>query len=301
MRDLQSAGTEILTGNPSKLYIFCGTEYGIKKKYLECIANHYNGRMIELQTVADAIEKFSSFQLIVDEPALYVVRYDSDFVSKLNDKLVKKLEKCQIDGTLVLIYQESKHETKLDKHLGEYCVSLDKVSKQFMMKHLSHDFPTISAELLQHIVVSCIDYNQAINVCRIVSNIQSCSNREADMFILNSKSTLDRDIKLAVASKNYDYLCYLIDRIKSMDEFIYPILSLMLEFEKIRVQKYSDSDFKKYLSFWTFNDIYNFYDITYYTLSMSRTSQVVTDKSLCEFIASLLIFKTVPSLKSIVG
>ena len=43
MLSVQDVGTQILGGNPGKFYVLCGTEYGIKKKYIDVLNSYYHG------------------------------------------------------------------------------------------------------------------------------------------------------------------------------------------------------------------------------------------------------------------
>ena len=70
MLTIQDVGTEVLGNNPRNFYIFGGTEYGIKCKYISFMRNHY-GNYAECQTVAEVIKLMTTHHFIPIEPTLY--------------------------------------------------------------------------------------------------------------------------------------------------------------------------------------------------------------------------------------
>ena len=77
MLTIQEAGSQILKGNPGKFYVFVGTEYGIKEKYLLHLVKHY-GNVKEVESVKAVMDLMTKKHLIPLEPAVYIIRYDED-------------------------------------------------------------------------------------------------------------------------------------------------------------------------------------------------------------------------------
>ena len=111
MLTIQEVGTEILGNTPKKFYIFGGTEYGIKCKYIDIMKEHY-GKFKECQSVNEIIKLMSTRHFIPLEPTLYIIRYDEEFLSSLSDDTEKQIDKLNIVGTVVCIYELDKHVVK---------------------------------------------------------------------------------------------------------------------------------------------------------------------------------------------
>lgn len=146
MKSIQEAGKEILTNNPSKMYVFTGEEYGIKKRYLSILSSYY-GSSKEYEKVEDVLSIFRSKRLIKLQPCLYIVRYDEDFIKSLNDRSENDIRKLNICGTIVLLYENSKQSSKLEKYLPSYTTSVDSVNINFMVKYILSEFKTCQRKL----------------------------------------------------------------------------------------------------------------------------------------------------------
>ena len=56
---------QILKGDPEKLYVFVGEEYGVKRRYLDIIKKAYDGRYVTMDTME---EDFAYFREICSDP-----------------------------------------------------------------------------------------------------------------------------------------------------------------------------------------------------------------------------------------
>ena len=56
MGSIQDVGMEIFKRSPKKFYVFCGSEYGIKLKYLENLKDFYDGHYESYDSVQDVLD-----------------------------------------------------------------------------------------------------------------------------------------------------------------------------------------------------------------------------------------------------
>lgn len=302
MRSIQEVGLEILNDTPASLYFFCGNEIGIKEKYIDTITSHY-GDAIEVEKLTDVLKLMRTKHIIPLKPKLYIVRYDEEFISTLTDKVKHEIAETKIIGTIVGVYESSKHVAKLDKYLGNYSVSIDTVDPKFVTVYLHQDFPGIPDRFVDIAVRSSANYSQARNMCRAMNaadkgKLYAMSDSQiADIFGYTRLST-ENQIKHGVAARNFKYLVDVIETFEGeTDTIFYAILSTMIELEKCMTKKYTDSELKEYLKLWTAPDIYYMFMHTYQQLKKLRSSSVSDPKNLLMYLISLLPYRSIPSVE----
>ena len=300
MRTIQDVGREILSGTPASLYFMVGAEYGIKLKYIDLLAHHY-GHIEYYDNIMTIIDMMSVKRIIPMQPCVYVVRYDFDFISNLSDRIVKKLNKCKIIGTIVCLYEDSKSTTKLDKYFPDFTVSIDAVDKQYLIKYLCADFPDLPNIIISNVVVPyCYNYYDAQLLCIALSSIPTneyCSlppDKIIDLF--GHKTQLsDQYIKMNFVARNFYGLCQILENYADEpSSILYTVLSALLELEKIVGNKYVESDIKQYTHLWTRADIYHMFIHTYDCLKKLRTISA-DSKTLIMQLFTLLKFNPVPA------
>ena len=300
MKSIQDAGREILTNNPCKLYVFTGKEYGVKKRYLS-ILNSYYGQSKEYEKVDDVFSIFRSKRLIKLQPCLYIVRYDEDFIKSLNDRSENDIRKLNICGTVVLIYENSKHAAKLDKYLPSYTTSVDSVNINFMVKYILSEFKNMSEKTAKDVCEISSNYGQAQNIssCLSLLSSQEVGNiSKLSMMALFGKESTSNDsmIKTGVASKNFKYLISVLERYNDdKDKIFYSILSTMLDLDKLKSNPYFDCEAKAYAKYWSGPDIYYMFVNTYSMLKLSRSYSSFDFDNALIYLFSLLQFDHVPS------
>ena len=300
MKPVQEAGYDILNGNPQKLYFFCGSEYGIKEEYIDHLASMY-GSINEFGSVEDVISMFSHKSFIPVPDSINIVRYDSEFVSKLDKKLASSLNESNIPGTLVCIYQDPKHMKKLDKFFPDSTVDIDTISRDWILRYLSEDNPGMDGGLIAAISANCIDYKHGKVLCSQVSDVDIPYDEMVYVpWILGLSNDSDESrFRIAVAAKNVDRMIDLYEAYdRSKDHLIYCICNVMTDIEKL-FHRNSDIDIARFKSRWTLEDIYNCYENSYETLlSIRENPQCSIDDSFYR-LASLLRFTSVPSLEEV--
>ncbi len=303
MRKLLDVGMEILGKNPSKMYVFLGTEYGIKMRYASIISSCFENRCIEYDSFS-SLEAFLSTKHIVPvKPSLFIVRYDEKFASSLDESVSRRIDKLKVPGCIVLIYQNSRYESKIDKYLGKYSVEISSVSPDVMKMYLSKEFDSVPISLINQVASNCFDYGQARNMCCCLSRLDKQeldtidSSTLLDMFGKSLKST-ESQIKLGIASRNFKYLVSALDNYDGeVDKLMYTLLSTLLELEKIKCSKYSDSSLREYAEFWSLADIYNMFCHTYEELKKTRSYSNADYKDHLIYLFGLLQYSSIPSLE----
>lgn len=301
MRTIQDVGSEILTNNPSKFYVFCGHEFGIKEKYIRILENYY-GLKEEYPSVKSVLDIMQKKHIIPLQPKLYVIRYDENFISSLDAQSEYTIKNLNIIGTVVCIYEDDKHQSKLDKYLSNYTVQIPSVDIRFVTKYLHDDFPKLSDNVIDIVCNITSNYNIAYNMCKSLNHVDAvtvCNMSITDISnILSCQSNSDESaIKECIASKNFYYLSNYIDTLDTLDTMYYNIMSTMCDLDKIKSSKYSDSSLKSYADNWSISDIYNMFMHTYNELVISRSSNAYPLKDSLLYLFSLLQFVSIPSLE----
>ena len=298
---IQEVGTEILNHTPKQFYVFCGSEYGINKKYMSILKEHY-GKVYEYAHVEDVLNLMSTMHIIPLEPALYIVRYDVDFLSTLSDTTEDKIASTDIIGTVICIYELDKHTSKLSKFLKNYTVRIDPVTVAFKNKYLRTDFPELPNKFTELAAQYSVNYNDAMNMCKSMSAIPteelfSITDIQLLHLLGKHRTYTDEDIRIGIASRNFRYLITVLKNYESdLDKLFYTILSTMIELEKLFVNKKISSDLRDYVDKWTIQDVYNMFMNTYNELQKLRSYATDVESSLI-YLFALLKFSQIPSLE----
>ena len=303
MLSIQDVGKQILSHTPLSFYVMVGTEYGIKEKYIQILREHY-GEIVESASVNDLINMMRTKHIIPLIPKLYVVRYDEAFVASLSDSTQSTIESTNIVGTIVCVYEMSKHSTKLGKYLPNFTVSVDEVSPQFVHKYLKSDFPELSEDLIK-IAVSCsANYSQAKNMCRCMATLPADSFAQlsaaeiAKLFGYVDSST-ESQLKQGIAARDFKYLLACAEKYPDdSDHILYAILSTMVELDKLSDSSYAESDLRPYVKYWSREDIYHMFMQTYAQLVKLRSSAYSDAMNSVIYLSALLKFSRIPALEA---
>lgn len=302
MLNIQELGIQLLGDNPGHFYILGGCEYGIKRKYIDILEAKY-GKKVECPTVKEVIDMLSKKHIIPLEPAVYVIRYDETFLSELSDKVVSTVQHLKFVGTIICLYEQAKHITKLDKYFPDNLACIDSVSPQFVSKYLHSDFPKLNDRFIDIAVHHSDNYNQANNMCRCMNSVHPedlyhmNDDEIASLFGCADVST-EAQIRKGVASKNFKYLVDVLDKYDdTADNVIYAILQTMIEMDKLKDNKYTQSDVQEYAKIWTREDIYYMFMHSYNELKKLRSSSSYDSKLSLIYLFSLLNFQRIPDLE----
>lgn len=301
MISIQEAGQQILTGNPLKFYAMVGCEYGVKSKYLDILKNHYDGKCIEAESVHGVLNMMRVKRMIPLEPTLYVVRYDEEFMSSLNKETLSKINSTKIIGTIVCVYEQQKHANKLNKYLGEYTVSIDTVSPQFIAKYLRSDYPKLSDRYINLAVSIAKNYGHAKNICAALSSVKESelvrySDESLKKLLGYSNISSDAQIKQGVAARDFAFLVAMLETYPDeYDKILYTILATMVELDKLMDNKFTQSELRQYVKGWTRADVYYMFMHTFDELEKLRTFSSYDASNSVLYLFGLLRFSPVPS------
>lgn len=300
---IQEVGTEILNNTPRGFYIFSGSEYGIKKKYIETLTQYY-GTCKESYSINQLLNMMNTKHLVPLTPAVYVVRYDEEFLSSLTDKTAKHIASTKIIGTIVGIYDPSiKGVSKLSKYLDAFTVEINSVNKNFIMKYLHSDFPSLPDRLISIAATYGLDYGDSQNICRSMSSVPPDSIfcltdlQIAQMFGKQTSGS-EAALRQGVAARSFSYLVTLLDEFSGeYDSIFYTILSTMIELDKLLSNSYAESDIKDYVKRWTREDVYNMFMNTYEEIRKLR-SYATDGYTSVIYLFGLLNFSTIPDVEA---
>lgn len=300
MLSIQDVGLSILGDNPKKFYVLGGTEYGIKDKYIEILVSKI-GDKIEYPTVMEVVNFMSKNHIIPLQPQVYVVRYDKTFLSTVNQELANKILSLNIVGTLVLVYEDEKDLNKLDKVFPDNTASIDSIDSKHTEKYLKSDFPDLDAKTIEYASKHSSNYYQAKNICRCINAVQGrvllTEKQIVSLFDLQS-SFNNNDVQIAVASRNFNALSYIVDHYEDdLQGILYQILRTMVELDKCQSSKYSNSPLKDYAKKWSRADIYYMFNHTYNAIKAIREGYTVDTADLITYLGALMVFKTIPNLQ----
>ena len=304
MISIQELGLQVYSDTPGKFYVFGGNEYGIKDKYISILKKHYGGAMKECESVQPILDMMSTHLMFAPKPSLYVVRYDTDFVSKINDKLAAVIRKANIIGTIVCIYEDNKSLDKLDKYIPEYTCSIPQVNNDLVYKYLHSEFPSLSDKQLRTAINSTVSYGHARTVCTSMTYMDSkkadtMSDKELSSAFGCDTRSIEDQFRAGFAGRDFRYLVNMLDEYTGdIPSLIYVLMQTLIDLEKILGKKYSDSPLHQYVRGWTAQDIYYMFMHCYRELELSRSSQGYQAYSSLVYLFGLLTFQHIPNLEA---
>lgn len=299
MRTIQEVGLEILGNKPKSLYFFCGSEIGIKQRYIDSLQQHY-GKLVEAQSLSDVLQMMRTKHIIPLQPAVYVVRYDDIYLSQLSAASAPYIAATKIVGTIVGIYEGDKAAAKLAKYAGDYSVSIDKIDTKYIEKYLTSEFGGLATRYIKVAAMCGENYSHARNICRSLSMcskslLSNLSDAElVKLFGIGDIAT-ENQFKLGVASRDYKYLCDLLDIYDGdPNDVLYYILSVLIELEKCAATRSKTSSIAAYLDRWPLLDICQMFAHVYTYLKLSRKISISDPKLILLYLFSLLPYSPIP-------
>ncbi len=292
MIELQQGINQIYSNNPKSLYFLTGPEYGVKVKYLNQLQSHYSNQVECWSSILDLFEMFSKKSLFERIPKLYVVRYDKEFLKKLDSNHAFNVN--SIIGTIVGIYEDDADEKKLDKWFPESVLRINKLSKPLCKKHLSSDFPKIPEILINCALNYYEDYYQLHNIFSSLSllSTQQLGNLNTVEFTSIFINQLDANIsnfKQAIAARDFSSAVGELDRFSGdYSSLFYDILNTYIEIMKCLDKKYSNSFVTPYLKLWSKSSIKSMYAVTYKTLEDVRSNSSYDPYNALIYVCGLL-------------
>lgn len=305
MLTIQELGLSIMGDSPNNFYILGGSEFGIKEKYIDILVSKVGPR-IEHSNVVELVASMEKKQLIPIPPSVYVIRYDKTFLTKLSEKnsdLASRINKCKINGCIVLIYESESDINKCDKYFPQNTAVINHIDVKFVIKYLKTDFPELKDEYCNIAAKVSSDYYQAKNIARCLYSIQDkCTLTEGQVKYLFGLDTTykDSDVMMAVANRDFASLIYMSEHFDGdVQNIFYTILRTMIELDKCLDNKYTQSPLQKASKLWTRYDVYWMFNHTYNALKQLRSGYTVDSEVYIVYLAALLKFKQIPTLQAL--
>lgn len=295
---IQEVGLDIFERHLKPFYVFGGSEYGVKFRYLQMIRDQMQDCK-ECDTVDSVIQIMKTRHLVPLPETLYIVRYDSSFIQNLSEFYANTIRNCNIIGSIVCIFESEKDVSKCEKFLPDCTVRINSVDSKFIRKYLHADYPKLPDNLINIVSDYSSTYGQAYNVCSAMSNgdiTELCSMDTQEILRMFSleQSCSESDLKQGIASRNFSVCMSIVENYADRDSIFYTILSVMLELEKLILNPRSDSSLKPYASRWKLEDVYNMFMQTYEKLLESRKYSVDVSGAIIHLL-TLLQFSSIPS------
>lgn len=305
MLTIQELGLSIMGDSPKNFYILGGSEFGIKEKYIDILVSKV-GLRIEHSNVVELVASMEKKQLIPIPPSVYVIRYDKTFLTKLSEKnsdLASRINKCKINGCIVLIYESESDINKCDKYFPQNTAIINHIDVKFVVKYLKTDFPELKDEYCNIAAKVSSDYYQAKNIARCLYSIQDkCTLTEGQVKYLFGLDTTykDTDVMMAVANRDFASLIYMSEHFDGdVQNIFYTILRTMIELDKCLDNKYTQSPLQKASKLWTRYDVYWMFNHTYNALKQLRSGYTADSDVYIVYLAALLKFKPIPTLQAL--
>lgn len=162
MITIQEFGTSVMNKDLKSLYIMCGCEYGVKRRYIQMMSEIYGGRCTEYETLDSVLDLMKVKRIIPLQPSLYIVRYD-DSILQSGEKLAKKFSTVKIIGTIIVLFESDSATTKCGKWFPDNTVTFDAVDPKFVKKYLKHDYPEIPDGVIDAVLSITTKYADASN------------------------------------------------------------------------------------------------------------------------------------------
>lgn len=279
MRQIGEVASEILGGNPKKLYILCGSEYGVKAEYISALKKHY-GSCTEYSSMLKLIDFFKTKQLIPPSPAVYVVRYDDEFVKALSESLADQIAKLNVIGTIICIYDDKRHESTIEKYLSDYNVQVEDMHPRFIQKHLKSRFPGRMHSFIESVDFSGMSYGEALNLC-ISAEYLDDSDLERPLDVFNElacqRPHTPAEFSILFADKDFSACAEIISSYnENPTELYYAMCNALLGIENVLSCEWKAKSSPYYASArkWQIGDVKVVFGYVYDELKRSRTTGV---------------------------
>ena len=303
MRSIQDVALEILGNTPSKFYVFLGPEYGLKRNYIDKLKTYYD-EFEEVDSMASVIKLMRTKRILPLSKKLYIVRYDEAFVSTLSQSTQSDIDDLNIIGTVVCVYEQSKHCTKLSKYLPNYCVSMNGIADKYQYKYIQQDYD-IPDKVVNAVIKHSVNYSQTKNVCESISYMNDCKTLcdKSESYIASLfgcvETVDDRRFKINIAARNTKGLFRLLEEYDGdLNNLVYAVLSTAVELDKAFDNKYFDTPIREYVKLWKRPDIYYIFMHGYNILNKSRSISYNLYNGVM-YLFTLLAFKDIPSLEDL--
>lgn len=304
MLSIQQAGVEILGNKPRSLYFLCGSEYGVKQKYIDHLKHLYSS-CTYVDSISDLVKMFSRKSLVSSSNSLYVVRYDAEFVKSVDSAYAKRVLSLKVPGCLIAVYDDEKQFHKLDKHFPDNTVYIQAVTKEHCIKYLKTDYSSLDDRYIKLAAYNCFGgYGHAKIVCSQMNSIASKLHKIEDTDLLSTfgigRKYTEQQMMLCAAARSFEGVMTVVDNYDDDLNFLLNgMCHVAIELDKAMDSKMQSTEYSKYVKLWTRPDVYNFFEQCYVQTLKLRSSTATSAYSSLVYVASLLNFKHIPSVAEV--
>lgn len=264
MLTIKEGATELFSDTHKTVYFFTGQEYGVKKEYIDKLSEQFNYSIENYDSFQSIIDSCRNKPLFIDHDTLYIVRYDKQFISSLNNKLENDVNNLRPHGIIIGLYEDEKDENKLDKHFSDRVIRFNLMSKEVEANHLYKDFENLPPNYISASVNMSSNYYQAYNICYAMTFLKDLGLSQPELFALFGYDILSNEehFKLSVASKDFKAAIREVDRFDGLDlsTFHYAILSVLLDIAKCKYKSNPNSYVYKYVKRWDIKELNYLYN-----------------------------------------
>jgi hypothetical protein len=301
--EIREFGRQIAVDHkPESFYVFTGTEYGVKRRYIEMISDIYGKKPMECETVGSVLSMMSGQHIIQPEPMLYIVRYDDSFLKSLTKESSDTIKNTNIIGTIVVLYDADSSSERCEKYLPDCTVRFDAVSKDLIRKYLMQDFKDMTLAKAEIAAFVGKDYSGSSLASISLTNLDSSVSDKADPDEIRRSLSAEVSgnitrFKSGIAARDFNYCTSQLDYMDDLPGLLYAILSTMLDIEKAIELPKSKLWCSKYAKNWTKYDIVMMFENTYSALLESRSVSGYDVRNALVYLLAAMRFSPIPAVR----
>ena len=145
MRKLEDLKRDILANKIENFYVFYGSDFGIRKHYIEQIKKSFNGKAKYMEA-CDKIQVSSKSTSLFDTgKQLYLVYNDVDFANSKSNVIDDFISKIT-DDTVILIYEEALDGSNLFKDFEQYITNFPEVQSNIGKEFVNSEVTLLEAD-----------------------------------------------------------------------------------------------------------------------------------------------------------
>ena len=259
MLTIRDGAIELFSDSHKNVYFFTGQEYGVKKEYIDKLSSQFNYVIENYDSFQSIIDTCKNKPLFIDHNKLYLVRYDKQFISSLNNNL-------KPHGLIIGLYEDEKDESKLDKYFPDKVIRFNLMSKEVEANHLYQHFENLPSTYISASVNMSSNYYQAYNICKTMTFMKDLDLSQSELFSLFGYDILsnEENFKISVAAKNFRSCIKEVDRFDGLDlsTFHYAMLSVFLDIAKCKYKSNPNSYIYQYVKKWNIEELNYLYNET---------------------------------------
>lgn len=174
MVNLKDLKENLINNKPNKFYVFYGEDYGLRRHYINKIAESYSKRRC-VDTTSD-IEAAGRGRGLIKTSNLFIIYNDIDFArSRKND--IQEFIKG-IDGSttcIILVYEEALESSTLFKQFSDYITYFPRVKNEIAVEFVDSEV-TLSTESKIELAQNC--KNDYSNICLECDKIKNYAEHQ---------------------------------------------------------------------------------------------------------------------------